>query len=487
MFDTLNNSKDLEDIDEETETETEDTEIPHTLYQKSKFYRHFFKICEQDKKMINSAIDSDNINIFYNPLILDLILKKYLPVLPLWSNIYPNLRDRDSIERFSNAPVENWFCQVKNNILKPTGLRLRSTRFIRAVREVVLSKSKESALNIDKNQCGIIKKKRIQTKNIDLGLESEENWNKKIKSEKKKSYFEKPINEIHPSKVKEIKNVDFYNNNLIRDDRYYTLGNSGVNYVVGYYSNAHPMKELYLEDFETLGNFKNFRKMWLSNFLMDISLHVLYRKNQHKDTVRIITTHETLSIFENTCPKVTHTLEGIWLLPLLINQNHWCFVIIDFDKKTFSFINPLKISNLNQTETYLKKFLLGIRAPRRFSFTHWRCNIFKHPVQKNAYDCGVYVLLFAEKFIKEENPDLYSCYEPEEFRIILRNLLLEMSDDMENRCLICGQLNLNVTTDWVECDSCKRWIMLNCLPPRLAPSNISENFTCFACQNYQNL
>ncbi|EFA00379.1 hypothetical protein TcasGA2_TC003225 [Tribolium castaneum] len=191
MFDTLNNSKDLEDIDEETETETEDTEIPHTLYQKSKFYRHFFKICEQDKKMINSAIDSDNINIFYNPLILDLILKKYLPILPLWSNIYPNLRDRDSIERFSNAPVENWFCQVKNNILKTTGLRLRCTRFIRAVREVVLSKSKECALNIDKNQCAIIKKKRIQTKNIDLGLESEENWNKKIKSDKKKSYFEK--------------------------------------------------------------------------------------------------------------------------------------------------------------------------------------------------------------------------------------------------------------------------------------------------------
>lgn len=44
-------------------------------------------------------------------------------------------------------------------------------------------------------------------------------------------------------------------------------------------------------------------------------------------------------------------------MPFLINKNHFCLAIADFQKKTFTYINPLG-NEILRTNKYLKSFLL---------------------------------------------------------------------------------------------------------------------------------
>lgn len=66
-----------------------DEETYKTLYGKSKFFLHFKAIFDNVWKSVENAIcPSTEENIYYNPKVADILLKKYLPFLPLWSNIF---------------------------------------------------------------------------------------------------------------------------------------------------------------------------------------------------------------------------------------------------------------------------------------------------------------------------------------------------------------------------------------------------------------
>lgn len=136
------------------------------LYKKSKFYQRYNQMLENLEPISSRSTNLfRDKNMLYNQIILDVALKKYTPYLPLWANVVPQ-QENTSTERFSNAPVENWFRKVKNNILRNSGPKLRCSRFLRLIREAVTASGRECTLNIDKKGCAMGKKNKRQ---IEIG------------------------------------------------------------------------------------------------------------------------------------------------------------------------------------------------------------------------------------------------------------------------------------------------------------------------------
>lgn len=82
------------------------------------------------------------------------------------------------------------------NVLKTSDPKLRCSRFVRSVREVVLSVTKECMLHISKKSCAMGQKRKRNTDK--LGINTEQEWQVKQRKEKvctsrdrKKLFFKK--------------------------------------------------------------------------------------------------------------------------------------------------------------------------------------------------------------------------------------------------------------------------------------------------------
>ena len=140
-----------------------------SLYKSSPFYLHF-----NDIEKNTTGSDKGPPNPYFNPSFLSIVLTKYMPYVPLWSALL--LNKNYGVDRFSNCYVENYFKDLKINILKGEK-NLKASRFLRRSRENVLAKYKELALDIP------TKKLTKLPKIIDPNAEknSQERWNKKAK------------------------------------------------------------------------------------------------------------------------------------------------------------------------------------------------------------------------------------------------------------------------------------------------------------------
>ena len=67
----------------------------------------------------SSDMDQDNLNEFYSPVLFK-ILRDQLYIIPLWSGImiHDKIKGYSIKTRLTNNPVENYFGQLKNNILQ---------------------------------------------------------------------------------------------------------------------------------------------------------------------------------------------------------------------------------------------------------------------------------------------------------------------------------------------------------------------------------
>lgn len=475
-----------------------DYELPldsATIYKSSKFYIHFLDI--YNKVTTELPIDHDNSsddpNPYYNHLFVEVILRKYIPFLPFWSNVITT-QDKSS-DRFSNAPVESWFGLLKNNILS-NQVNLKCSRFIRSVRSHVLAKHKEISLTIKKNRCASRKVKV-----------AEEQWNRKKQSNK--SYFKPVYLKQILSKPEEIiklqltqiesdkssaKQISLRPNGTVSSDNYYSLV-PGCNYTIAFYENIeYPIKELTAIDFQclTTDNVTIMHNRWLSNFIIEISLLLFFKKLN----VTIITSEmaqhfiyatdyqqNSISIFKKKYPH----LENLILIPTLINNNHWCLAVIDMIKKTFAFMNPLG-SSIQETVVHMTKFLKFLRRYNQKQWEaeeSWNAVTVPHALQDDLYNCGIYILQFAECVVNKQSAE--SIQNPNEFRKYLTRYLLEQSSDVTQLCLYCGRRELNTTARWVQCDMCDRWVHQSCTPPVSADIRYSldtQQFQCVVCTAY---
>ena len=91
-----------------------------SLRQKSPFKLYFdSKIKNYQILSDSSDMDQDNLNEFYSPVLFK-ILRDQLYIIPLWSGImiHDKIKGYSIKTRLTNNPVENYFGQLKNNILQ---------------------------------------------------------------------------------------------------------------------------------------------------------------------------------------------------------------------------------------------------------------------------------------------------------------------------------------------------------------------------------
>ena len=89
-------------------------------------------------------------------------------------------------------------------------------------------------------------------------------------------------------------------------------------------------------------------------------------------------------------------------IPINVGGVHWVMVVVDFKSQEILSIDPLNAEALVEPMRIVARFLNDLASLRKISTsTHvlsWkRTTVTDHPVQQDGYNCGIYVLLYAEQ------------------------------------------------------------------------------------------
>lgn len=214
--------------------------------------------------------------------------------------------------------------------------------------------------------------------------------------------------------------------------------------IVGHYTSDEfrhcQIQHLEYRDFQCLEETENKRDMWLNNFLIDICTGILAGNNHNYTLVNcnisgmILRAHtqsveEAENISEDQI-KIIPNLQNNIIMPFNTRQNHWCLAVADVNKQKFTYIDPFGAKR-KTAQHYLSIFLntilkYNILHRTNIPLSGWRILLPQHKIQKDIYNCGIYVLMFIEKIVNQE--DLMTCMEPNTFRKYLKNLLIMKSN-----------------------------------------------------------
>ncbi|CAG9773422.1 unnamed protein product [Ceutorhynchus assimilis] len=114
------------------------------IFKGSMFYKRYKNISNTFSQIVST--EGSHNNIYFNIKIYNTLLNKYIPLCPLWSAVM----HKQNIIRLSNAPIENYFGDLKLNTLN-CERNLKCSKFIRILRRDVLAFKVESDLEIPKS------------------------------------------------------------------------------------------------------------------------------------------------------------------------------------------------------------------------------------------------------------------------------------------------------------------------------------------------
>lgn len=369
------------EIVEETEREDADLHVSDdfpTVYESSPFYQKMLAVKIKVDELVDKSV-TNNANPYFCPDFIILTLKKYMAYLPLWSGLM------SSGERQSNAPVENWFGLVKNNILDGQ-TNLKPSRFVRKVRAKILSLYRE--IVYQKNV------KRCASQKLALRPEhSEETWKRKQK--RAHTYFEQTVIKKGKLNLKNrqqvfdvptivVNKLKFYENGLVADEGYYVKLPQNYIYFISEYNDYNgSINKLQIQDFECIKfNQESELGMYLNNFVIDIALHLFTRKK--RDMFSTISAESTSSLTNGKRVESHITIYGKCIAPVNVDNNHWRLLYADTVKKEFCLLDPFG-DNLRITEKTMHIFLKTLGLPA----DEWQAITLNHDRQRDSYNCGV--------------------------------------------------------------------------------------------------
>ncbi|XP_041825134.1 sentrin-specific protease 2-like [Melanotaenia boesemani] len=130
------------------------------------------------------------------------------------------------------------------------------------------------------------------------------------------------------------------------------------------------------------------------------------------------------------------------------HHHHWTLVVIYPHEKRSLFLDPLGESKKN-----IKQCLEITRAFMRrkgCSVSRWTCDTVEHPKQPDSTSCGVFALKFAERVLDKEPVDFPASRQAvNKLRFDIAVRLLQSSDDLENLCHFCGEMDSEKDFNWV--------------------------------------
>jgi hypothetical protein len=254
--------------------------------------------------------------------------------------------------------------------------------------------------------------------------------------------------------------------------------------------------------------------MWLSNCVIDIVLGVFREIHcEYKTEIKILNCGLTGYLNDNADYNAkkndTKDAEGlrkkyIKIMPIVVPENgllvmplnkggsHWVISFANFKTGNFYYIDPS-----GMTEEYCERRFENVYKELKKNHVYgkngneWpilKLNTkFKYPEQRDVYNCGVFILYYAERMMDNYTTTVRfdQNFDPMLYRKYLKNILLEKSDFMRDNCLYCGlndkRHGRSIQVDWVQCDTCCRWIVKKCVL-REQTFTRDGNFECLLCE-----
>ncbi|KAF0760332.1 Protein in NOF-FB transposable element [Aphis craccivora] len=228
--------------------------------------------------------------------------------------------------------------------------------------------------------------------------------------------------------------MDLYENRLPKDKNYYSsiLKKNGrqLDYVVGVYNSVKDItqcQELFFSDFDTLSMYtpENIKKMWLSNFVIDIALGVMKQTYcEFKNKIKILSCDVSGHLNNDPSKKISNLetivvpKESLLVMPLHVNGNHWVIMFVDFGNHKFYFFDPFETTEYNKCRHNFVTILSELKKNHVYGevgnvWPEINFQIFSdYPKQTDSYNCGVYVLYYAECMMKNkiENQDAFEKF-----------------------------------------------------------------------------
>lgn len=489
-------------------------------------------------------------NKYYNEEVMNLILNKYIPDLPYWTNIMGLYIDPSTSP--TNNVIESKFGRDKNSVFEQN-LHQKPSRAIRTMRSDTLSLCKEIRLKLPKTR---ICSQKLALKNL---IPEEEEWCKKPK---RRNYFN-PLNNTNASTLKfdnnenlnklvspvvidslkinkntieenkivehlqneELKfckietesSIDKTENSIDKTEKNVTKTNDGINLVkfknnviinYEYYDywdevniidkfsiatynmkkiNFH-LRTIFLEDIRGLITQKNGTAKWLTGTLIDLFFALISYKNSN---CMIIRYSRVVNIFDKnglvTDIKKKIISQSIKQVFMPKLESNNHWVLVFADFENKTFTYLDSMKNRNEYSLGLEMFeIFIVKFIDKVEKNNWTYKMIEHDFQNDMENCGVFIAQFAHRILN--NLCLTNLESTNIFRNEMFYIILEQSEDIANYCLYCGVF-------WKKCMKNDK-PMIQCdscerwICNRCIP-NIKEveekELICKLCKHYKNL
>lgn len=427
-----------EEYGEKEEIKTSNKKMKTPNFKKSPFYLKALNIYN---KIVKSKKTSETKNEYYNEGFAALILKKFSPYVPLWTNLMGKFVDKKNT-RVSNSPVESYFNVTKNLTLEGKGLVVpteyvrKSSTYIKA--KITDAENKYSNIEIPKKR-----DKRIP-KSITL---QEEKWKRTPKKAKRKISrkitFEKAVKQqsTWPRRLKDKRYILMSFHEIYKN------------------KNVHYPPVIDLAEFKSLDH-----SQCIYNNIIDIYITLLL--NVSNKNAFAFSCEEGQNFFFNNCmlDLPLDKYENIFIP--IINNNHYTLVHLSTKTKSFYYYNSLKNSRPSK-ENIFQTFI------NHMGDNMWKCGNIDHDYQKDSFNCGVFICLFIEAILNERS--LINLEDPNLYREKMKDFLGENSDDMTQICVHCGDI---VSNSKFKCSDCNRPACIGCSKYHYMDH---ENYTTALC------
>ncbi|XP_063440606.1 uncharacterized protein LOC134721481 isoform X2 [Mytilus trossulus] len=217
----------------------------------------------------------------------------------------------------------------------------------------------------------------------------------------------------------------------------------------------------------TDGDIRSLRdKHWLTDQVMDAYLGCLanWENDQHRKVFRIPTAAMT-KILSGEC-SINTTLQNVHLMDYDIllgayyqDGAHWDLMIIEPMTGSLYFYNPLGESAGQKNNILLnwrmfieRRIMIGLEIDKNMA---WNTIPKQHSKQHDGSSCGVYVLTFAERHLRNEQLTDIGQYEIKLGRKRIANKLLWFEVYLCDCCPVCGFM-IQDDQEMEKCRLCKR-------------------------------
>ncbi|XP_050549033.1 uncharacterized protein LOC126910472 [Daktulosphaira vitifoliae] len=423
-----------------------------------------------------------------------------IPYIPLWSRV---ITAKIGLEkRQSNATAESWFNIIKNHVLG-NQRKMKCGRFIEKTSARVTAIWSRCGLIIPKNVLAI-RPKNNANNDDELHLNDKEFWLKKgkkpsnlvnlgtiLRPQKSMNTFKntksisendktnevlnrkfvsevsvqkdiepsEDIGNAHYSSI-EILNVDCINETLDLVEKYKNDDTNKDSSVISY---GHTVVWEPSGDESPVGKYKMYRT---SNLIKD-GLYYMHGYPGCKNYIvaRMSFGNETVEISSEDFKHLDTKGENneLWLE----NKEIWCLLQICLKRSERTWVKQ-------------KQQMLGCMSP---DISYYMINLGKRiePPNENG---KIEDQLMTNKIIMNK-------FNPNDYRKKLQNLILSNSECMKNNCLICGvdEGSFNEKSkkidkrsgEMVQCESCTRWLHINCLPKKDPLPDNDIKWICGLC------